>query len=111
MPNLFRVTDVFGDEVCLSDERWSRHILGGHPEVAPYLSEIAETLQRPQVVCASTSDPDAKEFFRLGLAQGRYRRLYLKVIVSYAADPAQVKTAYFTSGLSGGTILWITMRP
>ncbi len=104
---LFSVRDVFGDTVCLSDARWQRHILATHPEVGPYLLQLETALTEPDCVYSSSSDPDAKLFYRRGITQGRYRNLYLKVVVSYASSPASVKTAFFSAGLTGGKLLWI----
>ena len=107
MPDLFQVTDVFGDTVCLPDRRWYGHILLIHPEIRPFLNELETTIQRPDCVYSSESDADVKLFYKRGIGQGKYRNLYLKVVVSYRTQPAIVKTAFFTNALTGGSLLWI----
>lgn len=103
----FQVTDVFGEIVCLSDTRWQGHILAAHPEMKPYVAEVEDTIAHPHCVYESENDPDAKLFYRRGAVQGKYRNLYLKVVVSYATQPAVLKTAFFTTSLTGGKLLWI----
>lgn len=99
--------DVFGDLVCLPIMRWQGHILATHPEMQPYLAEIEDTIAHPHCVSESENDPDAKLFCRRSAVQGKYRNLYLKVVVSYATQPAVVKTTFFTTNMTGGKLLWI----
>ena len=104
--NVFEVTDVFGEVVCLPETRWTAHVLASHPEMRPHLEAIQRTIEQPHFVLRSETDPDAKLFYRRGAAQGKYTNLYVKVVVSYAAKSAIVKTAFFTADLTGGKILW-----
>ena len=99
--------DVFGDSIRLTRERWDQHILATHPEVKPYLSELKQTLKEPHCVYRSAIDPESKLFYRRGFDQGRYSNLYLKIVVSYKSEPADIKTVFLTSLLTGGELLWI----
>ncbi len=105
--NALSVTDVFGDSVSLPVSRWQTHILATHPELKMHLDDIAKAIGEPHCVYESETDTAAKLFFRRGAVQGKYRNLYLKVVVSYATKPAIVKTAFFTNTLQGGKLLWI----
>jgi len=105
--NLFQIQDVFGNDVCLPNARWHEHILVIHPEVQPFLAEIEDSIRNPHCVYASRSDTHAKLFYKRGITQGKYRNLYIKVVVSYEMRPAIVKTAFFTASLTGEILLWI----
>lgn len=107
MMDVFQVTDVLGNLVRLPAARWQGHILATHPELQPHVAEIEDTIAHPHCVYESEKDPDAKLFYRRGAVQGKYHNLYLKVVVSYATQPAVVKTAFFTTTLTGGKLLWI----
>ena len=43
---IFEVEDKSDRKIHLSDERW-KHLNQEHPEVAPYLEDIKETLKNP----------------------------------------------------------------
>lgn len=105
--DLIQVTDVFGEGVTLSDGRWQGHILAAHPEMQPYLAQIEEAIRNPTCVYSSENDPNSRLFYRRGAALGKYKNLYLKVVVSYSSLPATVRTAFFTTSLTGGDLLWI----
>ena len=81
----------------LDHSNWVKHI-PRHPEVEPYHDRIAEVLTDPDIVVES---PDSRHyhFYRLGIGGGRFRNVYLHVIVMYMEDGSRgkVKTVYFTS--------------
>ena len=66
---------------------------------------MEEAIARPHCVYSSLADPDTRLFYLRGFGQGKYRNLYLKVVVSYKSDPAEVKTAFLTGHLTGGELL------
>ena len=105
--NLFKIQDILGNDVCLPDVRWHDHILVIHPEVQPFLTEIKDAIRNPHCVYTSPNDPHARLFYKRGITQGKYRNLYIKVVVSYETCPAIVKTAFFTASLTGDILLWI----
>ena len=47
--------DPRGVEVTLTNERW-RHIVSGHPEMAPHRADLAQTIQKPDVVYEKGQD-------------------------------------------------------
>lgn len=102
--NLFQIQDVFGNDVCLPDVRC---ILVIHPEVQSFLIEIEDAIRNLHCVYTSPNDPHARLFYKRGITQGKYRNLYIKVVVSYETCPAIVKTAFFTASLTGDILLWI----
>ena len=111
MADLFVTTDVWGNEVHLTEERWKNHILSRHPEITPYGSEVQNCVEQPTCVYASASNANRQVFYQLGSGIGRYIFLYLRVVVDYSREPAWVVTAHFASDLSaGGTLLWLQPR-
>jgi hypothetical protein len=104
---LFEVIDPFGDKVQLSDDKWNTHILASHPEMAPYLDLLFEAIENPHAVLRSSTASESKLFYRRGVNQGRYANLYCKVVVGYDVSPATIRTAFFTSNLTGGEIIWL----
>ncbi len=104
---VFSTKDPFGNSVQLTVDQWNQHILVGHDEVKPYLDEIRQCIESPDCILASQYEPDVKLFYKRGITQGRYHHLYLKVVVGYEQSPAFIKTAFFSSQLTGGKLLWI----
>ena len=104
---LFQAVDIFGNLVELTEERWETHILTGHYEVEPYIEQIKETIESPDCIFESRYEYDTKLFYKRGITQGKYKNLYMKVVVSYSETPAFIITAFFTLQLTGGKLLWI----
>ncbi|MFQ6040475.1 MAG: hypothetical protein ACE5PV_06425 [Candidatus Poribacteria bacterium] len=104
---LFQAVDIFGNLIELTEERWKTHILTGHYEVELYIEQIKETIKSPDCIFESRYEPDTRLFYKRGITQGKYRNLYMKVVVSYSETPAFIKTAFFTPQLTGGKLLWI----
>src|SRR5436190_835882 len=97
------LADCFGNSIALSAERL-KHILE-HPEMVSLEAEIKTTLQQPEAVRRSRSDPTASLFYRF------YHRTviggkWLCVVVKYASNAAFVVTAYLTDQLKPGEDLW-----
>jgi hypothetical protein len=66
---------------------------------------VEETLQGPEVVVKSASDPESRLYYRF------YHRTavggkYLCVVVKSRGDDAFVVTAYLTDQVKRGTVLW-----
>jgi hypothetical protein len=97
------VTDYAGRRVRLTDER-RRHILD-RPEMAGMNDAIVETLQAPEAVVASRTDP------AVALAYRHYSATpvgdkWLCVVVKYQGEDAFVITAYLTDTVKKGERLW-----
>jgi hypothetical protein len=97
--------DCFGHSIALTAERLA-HILE-HPEMLGLEVEIRTTLQTPQLVRHSRSEPSASLFYRF------YQRTviggkWLCVVVKYSGDAAFVVTAYLTDQPKPGEDLWPT---
>ena len=104
MPTL---RDYEGRSVRLTDERWA-HICE-HPEMAGMGRAIAETLEAPEVVVQSVSDPEARLYYRF-YYQTVVGGKYLCTLVKLKGDDAFVVTAYLTDRVKRGTVIW-PLRP
>ncbi len=97
------LTDCFGREVRLTDERLA-HILA-RPELSDLESEIEEVLSVPRFVRASRSDDTVRLFYGFyseTLVGGKW----LCVMVKYEETDAFVVTAYLTNRPKAGEDLW-----
>jgi hypothetical protein len=66
---------------------------------------IGETLQRPERVLESLSDPQARLYYRMYVAT-KVGDKHLCVVVKMAENDAFVLTAYLMSKPAGGKQLW-----
>lgn len=99
------ITDCFGIEVRLTDERLA-HILE-HSEMRAMTEAIAEVLARPQCVRRSRSDESVLLFYEF-CPQTIVGGKWLCVVVKWAVSDAFVITAYLTDKLKEGEDLWPT---
>ena len=95
--------DFQGREIRLTEERL-RHILG-HPEMKQMETTIAETLERPEKVIESLSDPEAQLYYRFYLGT-RVGDKYLCVVVKINETDAFLLTAYLTDTIKKGKLIW-----
>ena len=95
--------DYEGRTIRLTDERLA-HILE-HPEMQGMEGRIGETLQRPERVLESLSDPQTRLYYRMYVAT-RVGDKHLCVVVKMADNDAFVLTAYLMSRPAGGRQLW-----
>ncbi len=99
------ITDVFGKEVRLTDERLS-HILE-HPEMAELEAEIESVIQDPTEVRCSRTDDSVRLFYEF-YTRTKVGDKWLCVVIKYEPDDAFVITAYLTDKLKSGEALWPT---
>ena len=97
------VRDYEGRAIRLTDERWAH--ISEHPEMSNMRAAIEETLQGPEVVVQSASEPQARLYYRF------YHRTpvggkYLCAVVLVRDSDAFLVTAYLTDRIKRGQILW-----
>src|SRR2546428_206440 len=95
--------DHQGLAIRLTDERLD-HILE-HPEMAGMERAIEETLEHPECVVQSFSDPEARLHYRLYFGT-RVGDKYVCVVVKVTRIDAFVLTAYLTDRIKGGVQIW-----
>ena len=93
---IFEVEDKSGKKIHLSDERW-KHLNQEHPEVAPYLEEIKETIKNPVKITTYEFDENVKYYYKY--FKEREAAKYLLVIVKYLNDHGFIITAYFVRNI------------
>jgi len=98
-----RLTDYQDRLIRLTDERW-QHILN-HPEMIGQRERLVETMADPDFVITTVKDNAVHVYQRL-YENTPVTRKYLSVAVKLLDEDAFVLTAFFTSRLKKGTILW-----
>jgi hypothetical protein len=86
-------------------KRVLEHIISRHPEVAPYVDWILDTVEEPDLVLRGSKG----EFKALRLYSGRrIGRKYLVVIYDERGGERVIITAYFTSDIKRvkGEVTW-----
>ena len=68
--DLFTTKDPFGNSVQLTVDQWNRHILVGHNEMEPYLTQIPQCIETPDCIFASRYEPDVKFFTNVAQRKG-----------------------------------------
>ncbi len=98
-----RISDYAGLLIRLTQERLD-HILQ-HPEMVALGPEIEETLSKPERVVGSSSDLEARLYYRFhsGTPVGAK---YLCVVVKLFNKEAFVLTAYLTDRIKEGALIW-----
>jgi hypothetical protein len=95
--------DYEGRLIRLTEERWAH--IAEHPEMTEMRPGVEETLESPDVVVQSLSDPEARLYYRF-YARTLVGGKHLCVVVKLRGDDAFVVTAYFTDQVKRGTVLW-----
>ncbi len=93
---IFEVEDKSGRKIHLSDERW-KHLNQEHPEVAPYLEDIKETLKNPVKITEYELDENVRYYYKY--FKERESAKYLLVIVKYLNNHGFIITAYFVKNI------------
>ena len=89
----------------LTDERLA-HILE-HPEMQAMTGRLEWTLQQPQLVRRSRSDPAVRLYYEYH-AETQMGGKWLCIVVKYIENDAFVVTAYLTGKPKDGVDLWST---
>lgn len=98
-----RFTDVHGRGIRLTNERL-RHVREAHPELTAPLSFLGETLQQPDQVRRSRTDPSVELYYRYYEATPVTSK-YCCAVVKATSDPFLI-TLYFTDTIKRGEVLW-----
>jgi hypothetical protein len=96
-------TDYEGQQIVLTD-LVEQHITSGHYEIRDLgIREVIEgTLAHPDIV---TSHNRALHYFRMRL-NTQFGDKYIRVVVSEDAGTRHVRTAYITSRVGRGVVVW-----
>jgi hypothetical protein len=104
--DVFQVTDVFGDVIRLSDERW-QHICDHHPVMEKYLLRIQSTLTAPDVIQRSATNSNEYRYYKF--FQDIYGGKYVFVPVVKQEVDNFVVTAFIVRAIRGkGELIWVS---
>ena len=95
--------DYLGDEIELTDERWS-HIIKEHPEVELHKRSIGEVLNDPEYVKRSIRDREVLPYYRYypNILVGKY----LLIVVRKGIKRSFILTCYIADEVRKGETLW-----
>jgi hypothetical protein len=96
--------DVYGRQIRLTDER-QNHFELDHPEMSEQIYKISETLQFPDIIIMSKTDPEVELFYR-HYKSTPVTEKFLCVAVKVKSDDIFILTAYFTDKIKRGIIIW-----
>jgi hypothetical protein len=95
--------DYRGRSIRLTNERWA-HITA-HPEMVGQHERLAETLSNPELVISTVTDSTVHVYHKL-FSRTPVTRKYLLIAVKMLEDDAFVLTAFFSSRLKKGEVVW-----
>jgi len=100
-------SDYAGRLVRLTNERL-KHIRE-HPEMVELESMIETTVNLPDLVIQSRSDPSAQLCYRR-CDHSMFGEMFLCVVIKYLPSDAFILTAYLTDKPKQGEVLWSRKR-
>ena len=99
---IFKVDNVFGETVTLTQEQFEKHIINRHPEMKGHEKDIQKTIEEPNVVYKSSTFPEKRKIFARRTNNNELSK-YNNVIVEYETpNDAIVKTTYYAEEITGG---------
>ncbi len=109
----YRVEDPRGLDITLTPQRWNRHVIIHHPDMAERLQEVLLAVREPEVIQLSTYDPGVHLYFRRkAKGLGKFSRLFVEVVVRVDLEriSGDIVTAHLTNALEKGRVLWARKR-
>jgi len=102
-PEPENIIDFEGRRIRVSSERW-QHILD-HPEMHDQQDRLNETLSNPDIVISTAKD-ELIHIYHKRYDKTPVTRKYLVIVVKLSEIDGFIVTAYFTSQLKRGSVLW-----
>ena len=98
---LFEVLTPLGFSVRVTRQRWQFITTAKHPAMAGREAVVKATLEHPEQIRESRSDPQVLLFYH---ADGSSR--WVCAVAKWAADQGFLITAYPTDAIKEGTPIW-----
>ena len=98
---LFEVVTPLGFRVRVTHERWRLITTVKHPVMVGREGAVKSTLETPEQIRRSRSDPQVLLFYR---AEGTNR--WVCAVTTQAKDQGMLITAYPTDAIKEGTQIW-----
>ena len=102
--NVIWFKDIYSRQIKLTAER-KEHIEIIHPEMRGQVDKLSETLENPDMIIKTKADPTVELFFR-NYDDTPVTKKYLCVAVKVLGSNLFIITAFFTSAIKSGEILW-----
>ena len=106
---VFETQDRDDNTVRLSRTRWNRHILVKHREVGQYLAETQDVILSSTI--GTVDGGGAYHLSTLGAVGGKWKNLYLEVVVRYEdtgdTKTGTVPTIHFNDSAPKGDLRWL----
>ena len=84
------------------------HIVGHHPELEPHIESLSTIIEQPVMILADKFDADTNLFCSKASDIGASGDLWLRVVAQFdISDSGEVTTAYLSSGVPNGDIIWL----
>lgn len=97
IPNILR-------DVTLYEDAWQQKITVYHPEMTGHLNDVEATIQAPTRICGSGTVGGNYVFVNEGVKDATGRSL--RVAVKPVGVDGEVRSAYFSSSTTPGTVIW-----
>ncbi|MBS3176721.1 hypothetical protein J4457_05815 [Candidatus Woesearchaeota archaeon] len=94
MTILFEIKDKTGRQIRLTPKQW-KHIQE-HPEMTDKIERIRETLEKPDKIFQSPSEPKVHYYFKYDKTIGKY----LLVAVKYLNGQGFIITSFYSTKLA-----------
>lgn len=99
---IFRVSSPLGYVVVLTRNRWREIIRFKHPAVAKCQDEARQCVSQPDVIRSSAKNPNVHLYY----LQLKTQQYLCVVIAPGQSEERFVVTAYLTTRLKEGDVLW-----
>lgn len=103
MANRIETVDYNGNTVICTNNQWYNHVIKNHAIMARNQSAVEDTIQFPDKVYSSDSNPRRSVFFKNSTLATYGTKYKTKVIVEYSSvDSGEVVTAFPVKDEKGG---------
>jgi hypothetical protein len=99
------ITDFQGQLIRLTARQWN-HILEGHPYMVNMEGAVQETLEDPEEIRRSRSDPATVKLYYRWFTNTTKGNKWVLVVVKFLENDAFVLTAYLTRKIMPGELIW-----
>lgn len=100
-PNIiFRTTDTLDRIITLDSQTWNDHVIMGHPEMSGNEAALKETIENPDFVYGSGTNPK-RELYFAKQKNSTFPSLYTRAVVEFNGSQGTVTTAFFCKEIQG----------
>ena len=105
---IWQGVDREGVQIIIDQDAWTRHVLK-HPEIAPFLNEVAYTMGNPERIFPDIRPDEPNRYFRRlyckGLLSDYFFEHYVRVAVKYVRQANGEFIGFYSSSWFQRTIV------